>query len=268
MAPVTAHAGEHMSRRWLALALEAFVPVAVVALWWELSRDSTNPYFPPLAQIVAAFRENWLFARVSSDVLPSLARLAAGFVIALFAGISSGVLLGLNTTARRMMDPIVEFMRAIPAPAMIPFGIIVLGVGDSMKIAIITLVCLWPILLTTVDGVRGVESLILDSAVVYHLRPWERLWRVIIPAACPQIFAGLRTAVSLGLIVMVISEMVASTNGIGYFILQSQRSFDLPDMWSGVVLLGILGYGLNLLVLLAERFVLRWHRGARRLASN
>lgn len=257
-----------MSRRWRAFSLEAAVPIVAVGLWWQLSKDSTNPYFPPLSDIVSAFSENWLFARVSNDVVPSLTRLGIGFAVALVLGISAGIMLGLNETARRMMDPIVEFMRAIPAPAMIPFGIIVLGVGNSMKIGIIAMVCLWPILLTTIDGVRGVESLILESAVVYHLRPCERLWRVIIPSASPQIFAGLRTSVSLGLIVMVISEMVASANGIGFFVLQAQRSFDLPDMWSGVVLLGVLGYALNLLVLLVELFALRWHRGARRLASN
>jgi ABC-type nitrate/sulfonate/bicarbonate transport system permease component len=94
------------------------------------------------------------------------------------------------------------------------------------------------------------------------------LLRVTLPAAAPQIFAGMRTALSLALILMVISEMVASTNGIGYFVLQSQRSFAIPEMWSGILLLGILGYVLNGLFLLVERRVLRWHRGARASALS
>jgi ABC-type nitrate/sulfonate/bicarbonate transport system permease component len=86
---------------------------------------------------------------------------------------------------------------------------------------------------------------------------------VMLPAASPQIFAGMRTSLSLALILMVISEMVASTNGIGYFVLQSQRTFAIPEMWSGILLLGILGYTLNGAFVLIERRVLRWHRGAR-----
>jgi ABC-type nitrate/sulfonate/bicarbonate transport system permease component len=85
----------------------------------------------------------------------------------------------------------------------------------------------------------------------------------VLPAAAPQIFAGMRTSLSLALILMVISEMVASTNGIGYFVLQSQRSFAIPEMWSGIILLGILGYAFNAVFLLIERRVLAWHRGAR-----
>jgi ABC-type nitrate/sulfonate/bicarbonate transport system permease component len=85
----------------------------------------------------------------------------------------------------------------------------------------------------------------------------------MLPAAGPQIFAGMRTSLSLALILMVISEMVASTNGIGYFVLQSQRSFDIPEMWSGILLIGIIGYALNVVFLLIERRVLRWHRGSR-----
>jgi ABC-type nitrate/sulfonate/bicarbonate transport system permease component len=91
----------------------------------------------------------------------------------------------------------------------------------------------------------------------------ERLLRIVLPAASPQIFAGMRTSLSLALILMVISEMVASTNGIGFFVLQSQRSFAIPEMWAGILLLGLLGYALNLIFLLVERRVLAWHRGAR-----
>jgi ABC-type nitrate/sulfonate/bicarbonate transport system permease component len=91
----------------------------------------------------------------------------------------------------------------------------------------------------------------------------DRLLRIVLPAASPQIFAGMRTSLSLALILMVISEMVASTNGIGFFVLQSQRSFAIPEMWAGILLLGLLGYALNLIFMLVERRVLAWHRGAR-----
>ena len=135
-----------------------------------------------------------------------------------------------------------QFLRAIPAPALLPFAILVLGVGNSMKIFIIAFVCLWPVLLNTIDGVAGVDPTLRETARVYRIGARDRILRVMLPAAAPQIFAGMRTSLSLALILMVISEMVASTNGIGYFVLQSQRSFAIPEMWSGILLLGLLGY--------------------------
>jgi ABC-type nitrate/sulfonate/bicarbonate transport system permease component len=250
-------------RRVRLILLELAVPVVVVAAWWVWSANADNFYFPALAEILRTFADTWVFERVGSDVVPSLARLAAGFGIAVAVGIPLGTALGLSTTARRVTEPIVEFVRAIPPPALLPFAILVLGVGDAMKVFIIALVGLWPILLNTIDGVRGVDHTMLETARIYGVRGLERLRRVIWPAALPQVFAGMRTSLSLALILMVISEMVASTSGIGYFILQSERSFDIPEMWSGIVLLGLLGYLLNAAFGLVERRVLRWHRGAR-----
>lgn len=137
-----------------------------------------------------------------------------------------------------------------------------------MKVALIAFVCVWPVLLNTLDGVRGVEPTLRDTARVYGIPPRDRIRHVLLPAASPQIFAGMRTSLSLALILMVISEMVASTNGIGYFVLQSQRTFAIPEMWSGIVLLGLLGYALNAVFVAIERRVLRWHRGARESALN
>jgi ABC-type nitrate/sulfonate/bicarbonate transport system permease component len=124
-------------------------------------------------------------------------------------------------------------------------------------------VCLWPVLLNTIDGVTGIDPTLRETARVYGVGGRDRLRRIVLPAASPQIFAGMRTSLSLALILMVISEMVASTNGIGFFVLQSQRSFAIPEMWSGILLLGLLGYALNLIFVVVERRVLAWHRGAR-----
>jgi ABC-type nitrate/sulfonate/bicarbonate transport system permease component len=173
------------------------------------------------------------------------------------------VALGMSPLVRRVASPIVEFLRAIPAPALLPFALLVLGVGNSSKIFVIAFVCLWPILLNAIDGVSGVDPTLVDTGRVYRIPARDRLTRVVLPAAAPQIFAGMRTSLSLALILMVISEMVASSNGIGYFVLQSQRSFAIPEMWSGIILLGILGYLFNAVFLLLERRALAWHRGAR-----
>jgi ABC-type nitrate/sulfonate/bicarbonate transport system permease component len=243
--------------------LEAGAPALVVLGWWLWSVRAHSFYFPPLPDILDTFRRTWLFDRVGSDLAPSLGRLGAGFGIAVVAGIAAGVAFGSSPAARRAAAPLVEFARAIPPVALIPFGIVVWGIGDGMKVFVIAMVCVWPVLLNTIDGVAGVDLTLAETARAYGIRGARRLGRVVLPSAAPQIFAGLRTAVSLALIVMVVSEMVASTNGVGYFVVQSQRSFAIPEMWSGIVVLGLLGYALNLALVAVERRVLRWHRGAR-----
>jgi ABC-type nitrate/sulfonate/bicarbonate transport system permease component len=255
-------------RRWLAAGLEVTVPILLLVAWGLWSAGSNNYYYPPLTDILSTFADTWLFERVGSDVVPSLLRMGVGYAIAVGVGIGLGLLLGLSSRARRAAAPIVEFLRAIPPPALLPFAILVIGVGDSMKVFIIAFVCLWPILLNTIDGVTGIDPTLRETTRMYGIEGRERLWRVMLPAASPQIFAGMRTSLSLALILMVISEMVASTNGIGYFVLQSQRTFALPEMWSGILLLGILGYALNGAFVLIERRVLRWHRGARASALS
>ena len=115
-------------------------------------------------------------------------------MIAVVAGIALGVLLGQRPTLRRMASPIVEFLRAIPAPALIPFAILVLGVEDDAKIFLIAIVCVFPVLLNTIDGVAGVEPTLLDTTTVYRIGELDRLRYVVLPAAAPQIFAGMRTS--------------------------------------------------------------------------
>lgn len=250
-------------QRFLGLGLEITVPILALVLWGVLSANSQTYYFPPLTEILTTFKNTWLFERVGSDVVPSLVRMGLGFGIAVAVGVGLGLLLGSSPRTRRAADPIVEFLRAMPPPALLPFAILVLGIGSSMKVFIIALVCLFPILLNTIDGITGVDPTLRDTTQVYGISRRDQLWHVSLPTASPQIFAGMRTSLSLALIMMVISEMVASTNGIGYFVLQSQRTFAIPEMWSGILLLGILGYVLNAGFVLIERRALRWHRGAR-----
>jgi ABC-type nitrate/sulfonate/bicarbonate transport system permease component len=254
--------------RLLGAALEIGVPILALLLLGVWSAGQDSYYYPPVTDVLSTFADTWLFERVGSDVVPSLVRMGLGFAIAVVAGVAVGLLLGRSRRARRATSPIVEFLRAIPPPALLPFAILVMGVGTSMKVFIIAFVCVWPILLNTIDGAAGIDPTLEDTTRVYGVDRRDRVLRVVLPAAGPQIFAGIRTAVSLALILMVISEMVASTNGIGYFVLQSQRTFAIPEMWSGILLLGILGYALNGAFVIIERRVLRWHRGARASALS
>jgi ABC-type nitrate/sulfonate/bicarbonate transport system permease component len=252
-----------MSRRTLLIVVEIVTPLIVLAILWTWTAGAQSYYFPPLKDVLKAFGDTWVFDRFGEDVVPSLVRLCLGYAIAVVVGISLGVLLGQRPALRRMATPVIEFLRAIPPPALIPFTILVVGVDNGAKIFLIALVCVFPILLNAIDGVAGVEPTLIDTTRVYRFGAVDRLRYVVLPAAAPQIFAGMRTSLSLSIILMVISEMVASTNGIGYFILQAQRSFAITEMWSGIILLGLLGYVLNAIFTLVERRILAWHRGAR-----
>jgi ABC-type nitrate/sulfonate/bicarbonate transport system permease component len=255
-------------RKVLATALEITVPILILLIWGVWSANAGSFYFPPLTDVLGKFNDLWLFERVGSDVVPSVVRLTIGYTIAVTFAIAVGIPLGMYRTARQAAAPIVEFLRAVPPPTLIPFGLVVIGVGDVMKVFVITFVCIWPVLLNTIAGITGLDPTLKDTARMYGITGVERLRRVVLPAAAPQIFAGMRTSLALALILMVISEMFASTNGLGFFVLQSQRSFAVPEMWSGILLLGLLGYSLNALFVLAERRILAWHRAAKASALS
>lgn len=250
-------------REAIGLAAEIVVPALIVAGVAAISIAADSFFFPPFPEVVDAFAANWLFDRVGSDVVPSLARIFAGYGAAVAIGIPLGILLGLSRAASEYAQPPLDFIRALPPPALIPLAILILGVGDTMKVALVAVVAVFPILLNTIDGVRNLDRVLLESAAVYRARPLDRLRLVILPGALPQIVAGLRISLSLSLLLVVFSELVASENGIGNQIKEAQLAFDMPGLWSGLVLLGILGYLFNLLFVIVERRVLAWHRGSR-----
>jgi sulfonate transport system permease protein len=255
-----------VTRRLSSVAWELWLPVLVVAVWWFASARWNSAYFPPLADIVDTFFETWTSDRLSEDLLPSLARFGAGLGIALAVGVALGVVLGLSSTLRRLLDPVIDFFRAMPKPALLPLAILLLGVGESMKIAFIAFGALWPILLNSIDGVRSVDPDMVAMSRVYGLSRWQRIRHVILPAASPQMFVGARLALASALILMVVSEMLASTNGLGYFVLQAQQTFAILPMWAGILMLGLVGYLVNVIFLVVERRALAWHRGWRAAA--
>jgi ABC-type nitrate/sulfonate/bicarbonate transport system permease component len=160
--------------------------------------------------------------------------------------------------------PHIEWWRAMPPPALLPISIVLLhSIGNRQKIAFIAFFCLFPILLNTIDGVRALDPTMLDTAKSYGVKRFERIRRIVLPGALPQIFAGLRTSMALAVIMMVLTEYFSSTSGVGYVLLISKNTLQLVTMWSAILLIGVLGYLLNLALILVERRVLAWHRGWR-----
>ena len=249
-------------------AAEIAVPIAIVVGWqlWAASAHSVK--FPRPTTIAVEFRKLWLFADFDKHVVPSLERIGLGFSIAVVLGVALGVPLGLLPWARRAAMPHIEVWRAMPPPALLPISIVLLhSIGNTQKVAFIAFFCLFPVLLNTIDGVRGVDRTLLETARSYGISGFARIRHVVLPAASPQIFAGMRTSMALAVITMVLSEYFSSTNGVGYVLLISKNTFQLGPMWAAIVLIGLLGYLANAAFVLVERRVLAWHRGWRATAA-
>jgi len=240
------------------------LPVVLFALWWVTSAGSTDFYFPPLSKIVDSLVDEWFGPRLADDVVPSLLRLAAGYFIAALVGITLGVLIGTSKRLRDLLEPVLEFFRAIPPPVIVPILMLIFGIENTMKIVVIAFGCMWPILLNTAEGVRAVDSVLSDTARTYRISGAARLRHLILPAASPQIAAGLRQGLSVAIILMVISELFAASDGLGFAIDQAQRSFAIPEMWAGMLMLGLLGFLLSLLFRIVENRWLAWYHGLRR----
>jgi ABC-type nitrate/sulfonate/bicarbonate transport system permease component len=243
------------------------LPLVLLAAWWVATADSESPFNPPLSEILATFGPTWFsgdsFAdtRFVQDVLPSLGRLLVGYAIALVLGIGLGVLIGAVRPLRELAEPVLEFFRAIPPPVMVPVLMLFLGVGTSMRVFVIATGALWPILLNTVEGVRGLDPVLKDTARAFRFGRWGRVRRLMLPGASPQIVTGARQALSIAIILMVISEMFAARDGLGFSVVQFQRSFAVPEMWSGVIMLGLLGVLLSFVFRVATAAVLAWYHG-------
>lgn len=244
------------------LTLRAGVLGVVFVVWLLATRSADSIFFPLPTEVLPAVWSDWLSdgATWSENVVPSLIRLMYGFVLASLISIALGLAIGRSRLLSDLTEPIIHFLRAIPPPALLPLFLIILGIGDLQKVIFIAFGVAPPILLNTVDGARSVESLQLETARAYRIRRRDRITRVIFPAAAPKIFAGLRVSMSLAVILMVISELVAATDGIGFRIIQASRNFAYVDLWSGLIVLGLLGIVLNAALSVIERSVLRWNR--------
>jgi ABC-type nitrate/sulfonate/bicarbonate transport system permease component len=255
-------------RALLRLVFAGALPALLVAVWWVASAGSTDVYWPPLRTILEAFPDVWTAERLRGDVLPSVLRLAGGYALAAVVGVALGTVIGSYRRVRAVCEPALEFLRAVPPPVLVPVIMLFAGIGDTMKVTVIAAGCVWPVLLNTVEGVRAVDPVMAETARSYGITGAARLRNLVLRSASPQIFAGLRQALSIGIILMVISEMFAASNGLGFTIVQFQRGFAIPDMWTGILVLGLLGFLLSVVFQWVERRVLGWYHGLRASARR
>src|SRR4051812_49420966 len=257
--PVTTRPALRALLRWSVLLL-------ALGAWEVAARAHGSVFFPPPSDIGRHAYDLWFRGPASHLFLtdaaldtigPSLGRMAAGFLLAAVAGITLGVAIGRSRRAYALCDPVLQFARAVPPPALVPVFVVVLDFGTPMQVASIVFSAVWPVLINTAEGARNTDPLRMEVAAVLRLTPAERLWYVIVPSALPRIFAGLRLSLSLALILMVFSELLPGTeNGIGFTLTDAQSRSDLLTVWAALALLGVLGHLLNTGLLAMERRLL------------
>ena len=172
--------------------------------------------------------------------------------------IGLGLLMGRFQAVYDLFEPLVELLRPLPKPALLPPLILFLGLGDVMKLTIVGMGVFFPVLINTVQGVRGTDPVMIDVARTFGHKPAGVLFKVVLPAALPMIMSGMRVSLGLGLILVVIAEMLAGTGGVGYLILDMQRSFRVAQMYGWIAILAVLGFGLNLGFVYLEKRIIPW----------
>ena len=254
---------------WIgAIGLRVSVLVGLAVAWQAVTLIVNDPVsWPTFTDVTTHFWTRWATSvdAWTQSILPSIGRLLSGWVIAAVVGITTGTLIGLSRMLRELLAPALAFLRALPPPVLLPMFIVLLGIGDGMKVAVIAFGAMWPVLLNTSDGVAALEPGHRDTARAFRISRATMLRSVVLPSASPRIFAGLRISLSIAVILMVISEMAATINGIGFELVQAQRGFRTLEVWSTIMLLGIVGGLLNAGLAVVEGRALRWQRGSGRL---
>ena len=232
----------------------------LLVLWQVLAdRQLISPaFFPSPSRTLAELYRQVAEGDLWKPLAATSGRMFYGWALASLAGVVLGAAIGFSRTARDYLEPLLEFMRPLPASAVIPPAILFLGFSNTMTIAVIAFGAVWPVLLGSLHGFVAVEPQLADVSAALRFSRLQSFVKIAVPNAFPDILAGARVSLAISLILAVVTEMQASQTGLGQNILLAQRSFRSPELYAGVVTLGIMGFAINHGIVLLERRLLRW----------
>lgn len=233
------------------------------AIWEFLPRVGivSSAFLSPPSAVLAAIAQLIETGQLNKHIFASLQRSLAGLSLAVLAGVSLGLLMGVVRRFEAFVDPLLQLFRQVSALALFPVFLLFFGIGEASKIAIIFWAAFWPVLLNTISGVKQVEKLLIHSALSMGATRGFIFFKVILPAAAPSIFTGIRLAGAYSITALVAAEMIGSHAGLGFLTLNSQEIFQIPSMYAGIVLLALLGLALNYVLALLEKRLTRWRSG-------
>ncbi len=242
---------------WWGWVRRAILPVTAIVLWEASVRAGwiDRLLLPAFSEVLQALWETIRSGELVRHLGPSMLRAGGGFLIALVLAVPTGMWVGWSPGAKEYLGSLLELLRPVPPITIVPLAMLWFGIGSASKLFVIAYGCFWSILINTILGVVEINPLLVKAARVMGIRGFDFFRKILLPAALPKIFAGVRISTGIALVVLVASEMVASPNGIGYMIIDAERTFRTPEMFAGIIVISILGLVLNTLLTELER---RW----------
>ena len=237
--------------------------LAFIILWEVLPRYGIvyARYFPPFSTVMGSLFQGIYSTEILRHAAISISRAFRGYFLAILIGVTLGTLTGTIPWLSDLLEMTVEFLRPMPSVALVPIAILLFGTSDSYNISIITFGCTWAIFVNTFEGTKSIDTQWIDTARVYGASRLDLLRKVVVPAALPYIVSGLRISLGTSIIIVTVTEMLASYKGLGFFIMETYNAYQIPQMYAGIITIGIVGYGLNRLFLTGEDRFMAWHKG-------
>jgi NitT/TauT family transport system permease protein len=239
------------------------VPIVLLLVWEGLSRSGViNPIIlPSPSAVVVRWFKYAQSGELPSDAISSLYRVVVGFLIGTGLALPLGLAMGASRAAYGFLNPILQVLRPIPPIAFIPLAILWFGLGNPPAFFLISLGAFFPVLMNTVAGVRSVDAIYIRAARNLGASRGSLFRRIVIPAAMPHIMTGIRVGFGVAFIVVIVAEMIAVNNGLGYRILEAREYFWSDKIVAGMITIGLLGLGIDALLSRLSDYLLRWHRG-------
>jgi ABC-type nitrate/sulfonate/bicarbonate transport system permease component len=238
------------------------LPLALLLLAWELAVQAKvypSILLPPPTKVLMVFVEDWQV--VLGNALASIGRVTVGITLSFLFAVPLGLMIGRYQLLDTMTDWSIQIFRSIPPIALIPLALLFLGIGDKPAIALIFLAGTWPLLINTIFGVRNIERTLIKVARAARASEFLVMKDIILPAALPAIFTGLRLAVGGGWLTVVTAEMIAVKSGLGYMILNAQLTFRSDLIIAGIIVIGAIGLLADQAVRRVRAHVCRWQEG-------
>ena len=248
---------------WLNTIFKRTIAIVLFLLLWEsLPRlGVVSPAFlPPLSVVLDTAWQLYQSGQLGTHFIASIQRSIIGFVLALAIAIPLGLIIGWYKLVAETLNPLLELFRNTTALALMPLFILFLGIGEASKISLLVYACTWPILLNTITGVQTVDPLLIKSARTMGLKPYQLFRKVILPASVPTIFVGIRLAGAISILALVAVEMFGAKAGLGYLIMYSQFSFEIPQMFVGILVITLVGLSFNYILIGLEKYFTVWKR--------
>jgi ABC-type nitrate/sulfonate/bicarbonate transport system permease component len=250
-------------RQYFTLVAEALpsarglLPLVALLGVWQLLPIGNSPYFPPPSEwwdgLMLLAKSGRLYPALSATTITLL----LGLAVAVFIGTGIGLLIGVFPRFSRAFGPFLEFLRAIPPPAVVPMAILFMGYDERMKLTVVVLAAIWPILLNTSSAAERVHPLLLDVARSFRLSPFDRIRLIILPSVVPATLLGIRVALPVAIVVTLLVEILTSIDGIGALMIGAQRNFQSSQVYGLLVVIGLFGLLLNNAFAVLEAFLLR-----------